>query len=78
MLVINNDDVARVLAMADCIRVQEDTFKKLPTGGAMHRPRIDMDMRCDRADGYFRGLHGGRERWVFRDLREVRHYKVAA
>jgi alanine dehydrogenase len=42
MLIINNDDVAALLTMADCIRVQEDAFKKLPTGGAMHRPRIEM------------------------------------
>jgi len=54
MLIINNDDVTALLTMADCIRVQEDAFKKLPTGGAMHRPRIDMYMPCDRPDGYFR------------------------
>lgn len=54
MLIINNDDVARLLTMTDCIRVQEQAFRKLPTGGAMHRPRIDMYMPCDRADGYFR------------------------
>ena len=54
MLIINNDDVAALLTMADCIRVQEEAFKKLPTGGAMHRPRIDMYMPCDREDGYFR------------------------
>jgi ornithine cyclodeaminase/alanine dehydrogenase-like protein (mu-crystallin family) len=40
--------------MEDCIRVQEEAFKKLPYGGAMHRPRIDMYMPCDREDGYFR------------------------
>jgi alanine dehydrogenase len=54
MLIINNDDVAALLTMADCIRVQEEAFKQLPTGGAMHRPRIDMYMPCDRPDGYFR------------------------
>src|SRR5215469_14901749 len=54
MLIINNDDVAGLLTMADCIRVQEAAFKKLPTGGAMHRPRIDMYMPCEREDGYFR------------------------
>lgn len=54
MLIINNDDVARLLTMADCIRVQEAAFKKLPTGDAMHRPRIDMYMPCEREDGYFR------------------------
>jgi len=54
MLIINNDDVTKLLTMADCIRVQEEAFRKLPTGGAMHRPRIDMYMPCDRPDGYFR------------------------
>jgi alanine dehydrogenase len=54
MLIINNDDVIALLTMADCIRVQEEAFKKLPVGGAMHRPRIDMYMPCDQPDGYFR------------------------
>jgi len=54
MLIINNDDVAGLLTMADCIRVQEAAFRKLPSGGAMHRPRIDMYVPCEREDGYFR------------------------
>ncbi len=54
MLIINNDEVATVLNMKDCIRVQEAAFKKLPTGGAMHRPRIDMYFPCEREDGYYR------------------------
>jgi alanine dehydrogenase len=54
MLIINNDDVAGLLTMADCIRVQEAAFKKLPSGGAMHRPRIDMYFPCERDNGYFR------------------------
>ncbi len=54
MLIINNEIVADLLTMEDCLRVQEEAFKKLPTGEAMHRPRIDMYMPCDRDDGYFR------------------------
>ncbi len=54
MLIINNDAVAQILTMADCIRVQEEAFRKLPTGGSIHRPRIDMYFPCDREDGYFR------------------------
>jgi ornithine cyclodeaminase/alanine dehydrogenase-like protein (mu-crystallin family) len=54
MLVIGNDVVAQVLTMADCIRVQEEAFRKLPSGGAIHRPRIDMYFPCEREDGYFR------------------------
>src|SRR3954468_19243203 len=51
MLIINNDDVAKLLTMGDCIRVQEEAFKKLPFGGAIHRPRIDIYMPCERPDG---------------------------
>jgi alanine dehydrogenase len=54
MLIINNQDVAELLTMGDCIRVQEEAFKKLPFGGAIHRPRIDMYMPCDSPDGYYR------------------------
>src|SRR5215831_15176227 len=53
MLLINNDLVAQLLTMEDCIRVQEDAFRKLATGGAIHRPRIDMYFPCERDDGYF-------------------------
>jgi alanine dehydrogenase len=54
VLIINNDDVSQLLNMQDCIRVQEEAFKKLPNGGAIHRPRIDMYFPCARQDGYFR------------------------
>ncbi len=54
MLIINNELVARVLTMDECIRAQEEAFKKLPTGGAIHRPRIDLYFPCQRDDGYFR------------------------
>jgi alanine dehydrogenase len=42
MLLINNELVSQLLTMDDCIRVQEEAFRKLVTGGAIHRPRIDM------------------------------------
>ena len=54
MLIINNREVAELLTMDDCIRVQEKAFKKLPDGGAIHRPRIDIYMPCGRPDGYYR------------------------
>jgi alanine dehydrogenase len=54
MLIINNDLVAQLLTMDDCIRVQEAAFRQLATGGAIHRPRIDMYVPCERTDGYFR------------------------
>jgi alanine dehydrogenase len=54
VLLINNVDVAELLTMADCIRTQEDAFRKLPSGGAIHRGRVDMYFPCERDDGYFR------------------------
>ena len=79
MLIINNEDVSKLLTMADCIRVQEEAFKKLPYGGAIHRPRIDMYMPCDDPNGYYRwstmegandALHGNPD--------EVRCHQLAA
>jgi alanine dehydrogenase len=54
MLVIDNDLVKRLLTMDECIKAQEEAFKKIPTGGAIHRPRIDMYVPCERTDGYYR------------------------
>ena len=54
MLIINNEDVKELLEMSDCIRVQEEAFKKIPYGGAIHRPRIDMYMPCADPEGYYR------------------------
>jgi ornithine cyclodeaminase/alanine dehydrogenase-like protein (mu-crystallin family) len=34
--------------------VQEEAFANLPSGAAVHRPRVDMYVPCDREDGYFR------------------------
>lgn len=64
MLIISNENVSKLLHMNDCIRVQEEAFKKLPTGESIHRPRIDMYFPCDREDGYYRwgtmeGASGG-------------------
>ncbi len=54
MIIINNDLVAQVLTLEECLRAQEEAFKKLPSGRAIHRPRIDMYFPCQRDDGYFR------------------------
>ena len=54
MLIIDNATVSQLLTMEDCIRVQEAAFRKVPSGGAIHRPRIDMYFPCEREDGYFR------------------------
>lgn len=54
MLLINNNDVFQLLTMEDCIRVQEEAFRKIPTGGAIYRPRIDMYVPTDEEDSYYR------------------------
>jgi alanine dehydrogenase len=54
MLIINNDLVSELITVDDCVDALEAAFKKLPTGGAIHRPRIDMYFPCQRDDGYFR------------------------
>ena len=36
MLIINNELVSQLLTMEDCIRVQAQAFRKIPTGGAIH------------------------------------------
>ena len=54
MLFIHNDVVDRVLTMKDCIEVQEEAFKGMESGAAIHRPRIDMYAPTQRPDGYYR------------------------
>jgi alanine dehydrogenase len=54
MLFIHNDVVAQVLTMRECIDAQETAFAQMPTGGAVHRPRLDMYVPCEREDGYYR------------------------
>ena len=64
MLLIDNDVVAQVLTMRECIEVQEAAFAGLTRGEAIFRPRIDTYVPCDREDGYYRfgtveGASGG-------------------
>ncbi|MEM5458303.1 ornithine cyclodeaminase family protein [Paraburkholderia phytofirmans] len=54
MLLIDNDCVARVLTMRDCIDVQERAFAGLPGGASIGRPRIDTYVPTQRDDSYYR------------------------
>ena len=54
MLMINNEVVAQVLHMRECIAVQEAAFAGLLKGESIFRPRIDTYVPCDREDGYYR------------------------
>ncbi len=54
MLIIDNATVGELLSMVECIDVQEHAFRQMPGGGAVHRPRLDMYVPCEREDGYYR------------------------
>ena len=54
MLLIDNEAVAAVLSMQDCIAVQERAFAGLLTGASISRPRIDTLVPCSQEDAYFR------------------------
>jgi alanine dehydrogenase len=54
MLFIHNDVVAKLLTMKECIEAQEEAFRQIPEGGAIHRPRLDLYAPCERDDGYYR------------------------
>jgi len=54
MLLIDNEVVAGVLSMKDCIAVQERAFAGVLTGASISRPRIDTLVPCSRGDAYFR------------------------
>ena len=41
-LIINNNEVAKVLTMEATIEVLEESYKNLATGEAVCRPRIDI------------------------------------
>jgi alanine dehydrogenase len=54
MLFIHNEMVEKLLSMPECIDALEHAFRQLPSGGAIHRPRLDMYVPCEREDGYYR------------------------
>lgn len=54
MLFLHNDMIERLLTMKEVIEVQEDAFKAMEDGQAIHRPRIDMYTPSKPSDGYYR------------------------
>jgi alanine dehydrogenase len=54
MLLIDNQVVAKVLSMQDCIAVQERAFAGMLTGASVCRPRLDTFVPCALEDGYYR------------------------
>ena len=60
-LIINNDDVAKVLNIEDTIAVLEESYRKLASGEAVCRPRIDIRIPTnDPSKNYqFGSMEGG-------------------
>jgi len=54
MLFVHNDMVEKLITMGECIEAPEHAFRKIPDGGAIHRPRLDMYVPCELDDGYWR------------------------
>ena len=52
-LVLNDEDVAQVLNMRDCIAALEDAFRVMGLGGAVNAPRRDSFMVRSPPDAYY-------------------------
>lgn len=52
-LLLDNDDVARLLTMADCIEALEDGYRELACGRAITRPRSDCLAPTVRGDAVY-------------------------
>jgi ornithine cyclodeaminase/alanine dehydrogenase-like protein (mu-crystallin family) len=81
MLMINNEVVAQVLTMRECIEVQEAAFAALAERKAILRPRIDTYVPCARPDGYYRfgtveGASGGY--YAVRLKSDIVHFPIGA
>ena len=53
MLLLNNDDVAKVLDVPTCLAAMETGYQDLVNEDAAYGFRTDFFVPCDRADGYF-------------------------
>src|SRR3990172_12660182 len=63
-LVLNDDDVMKLLPMTDCISALEEAFTDLGRGTTVNAPRRDSFLATSRRDGYysFKSIEGGLER----------------
>jgi ornithine cyclodeaminase/alanine dehydrogenase-like protein (mu-crystallin family) len=61
--VFNDQDVAQLLSMKDCIAALEDAFREMGSGGAVNAPRRDSFMVSPRPQTYysFKTIEGGLE-----------------
>ncbi|MFB3886777.1 MAG: ornithine cyclodeaminase family protein [Thermodesulfobacteriota bacterium] len=63
-IILNDDDIAKVLPMKDCIEALEEAFRDLGKGLAVNAPRRDSFMAISKPDHYysFKTIEGGVER----------------
>lgn len=63
-IVLNDDEVAKVLPMKDCVEALEEAFRDLGKGAAVNAPRRDSYMAVSKPDHYysFKTIEGGLER----------------
>ncbi|MGH2406401.1 MAG: ornithine cyclodeaminase family protein, partial [bacterium] len=63
-LILNDDDVGRLVTMRDCIDVIEEAYRDLGRGQAVCAPRRDTFMSASRPGAYyaFKTIEGGLER----------------
>ena len=54
MLLINNQEVERLMDMKSCLEALEAGYDDLLKGDAVYRPRLDVWVPCERPDGYYR------------------------
>lgn len=68
MIILNNEEVAELLTMTDCLKHLESAYRELSEGSAVNRPRSDMYMPATAGAGVycFKTMEGGlsRERVV--------------
>ena len=60
-LVLNDENVAQLVTMSDCVEVLEQAFRDLGEGTAFCAPRRDSFMVGSRPDGYYsyKTIEGG-------------------
>lgn len=63
-LVLNDDDVARLVTVAECVEVVEEAYRDLGLGRAVNAPRRDTFLPATRPEAYysFKTMEGGLER----------------
>ena len=59
MLVLNNDEIARLLSMEDCMAALEPMYRDFANERALLSPRVDNISPSSHPDGYYGFKHMG-------------------